>query len=252
MPWDPNVYNKFKEKRYQPFYDLISHVQPTPIARILDLGCGTGELTKFVSDTFPEAEVLGVDTSAEMLSKAPKQERLSFAKRSVEEQLQLNDKWDVIVANASLQWVNDHWKLFPLIISKLSPGGQLAVQMPSQKENVLNQILLQLVQEAPYYEALNGEIRHSPVLTLDEYTQLLYSNGAKETIVYQKVYPIIAQSTETLYEFISGSALVPYMENFQKPVKSAFTKEFKRRIEERFPSAPMVYAFKRIFLVGRF
>lgn len=252
MPWDPDVYNKFKAKRYEPFYDLIGHIQTKQGARVLDLGCGTGELTKVVADKFSDAEVLGVDTSSEMLAKAPEHDGLSFAQRSVEEQLALPDKWDVIIANASLQWVNDHLRLFPKIISKLLPGGQLAVQMPSQKENVLNQILLELVQEKPYFEELDGEIRYSPVLSLDAYTQLLYSNGAKETIVYQKVYPIIVQSIETLYDFISGSALVPYMEKLQEPLKAKFTKEFKRRIAEHFPSSPMVYAFKRIILVAKF
>lgn len=252
MPWNPDVYNQFKKKRYEPFYDLISHIHAKPGMRIIDLGCGTGELTKVIADRFPGSRVLGVDTSAEMLAKAPQQENISFAQRSVEEQLQLANKWDAIVANASLQWVNDHADLFPKIISKLLPGGQLAVQMPSQQENLLNQILYKLVHEQPYYEALNGAIRYSPVLTLDDYTHLLYSNGAKETVVYQKVYPIIAQSIETLYDFISGSALVPYMEKLEEPVKAAFTAAFKERIAGHFTASPMVYSFKRIILVAGF
>lgn len=252
MPWDPDIYNKFKGKRYEPFYDLITHIHAEPGMKILDLGCGTGELTKIAADKFPGTSVLGVDTSAEMLAKAPDQKNMSFANRSVEEQLQLADKWNVIIANASLQWINDHHILLPKIISALLPGGQLAVQMPSQKENVLNQLLYTLVHEPRYYEVLKDDIRHSPVLTLDEYTQLLYKNGAKETIVYQKVYPIIAQNIETLYEFISGSALVPYMEKLNEPLKSAFTTAFKIRISDHFTEAPMVYSFKRIILVARF
>lgn len=252
MPWDPDVYNQFKEKRYEPFYDLISHIHAKPGMNILDLGCGTGELTRIIADKFPGARVLGVDTSAEMLSKASGHPNISFAQRSIEEQLQLAEKWDLIVANASLQWVNDHPALFPTLISRLLPGGQLAVQMPSQKENLLNQLLYELVHESPYYEVLEDVVRHSPVLSLDDYTQLMFSNSAKEVLVYQKVYPIIAQSVETLYDFISGSALVPYMEKLAEPMKPAFTKIFKERIADRFPSPPMVYAFKRIILVAGF
>src|ERR1044071_779429 len=150
MPWNPDIYNKFKEKRYEPFYDLIGHIDDKPGMKILDLGCGTGELTRIAADKFSESTLLGVDTSAEMLSKASDQKNISFAQRSIEEQLQLADKWDVIIANASLQWVNDHPVLFPRIISKLLPEGQLAVQMPSQKENLLNQLLYELVHESPY------------------------------------------------------------------------------------------------------
>ena len=252
MPWNPDVYNQFKEKRYAPFYDLISHIYVEQGMSILDLGCGTGELTKVLADKFPGSQVLGIDTSAEMLVKAPQQDNISFVQRPVEEQLALPDRWNVIVANASLQWVEDHAILFPRIITNLLPGGQLAVQMPSQKENILNQILYKLVHESPFYDVLKGAIRHSPVLSLDDYTSLLVGNGAKDIIVYQKVYPIIAQSIETLYEFISGSALVPYMEKLEEPLRSQFVRVFKERIAQYFPASPMVYAFKRIILVASF
>lgn len=252
MPWNPDVYNQFKEKRSAPFHDLISHIHAAPGLRMIDLGCGTGELTKVLADKFPESQVLGIDSSAEMLAKAPQQDNISFAQRSVDEQIALPDKWDVIVANASLQWVEDHAVLFPRIISKLLPGGQLAVQMPSQPENVLNQLLYKLVHESPFYDVLKDDIRHSPVLSLDDYTTLLFGNAAREVLVYQKVYPIVAQSIETLYEFISGSALVPYMEKLQEPLQSDFVRVFKERIAQYYPTSPMVYAFKRIILVARF
>lgn len=252
MPWNPDIYNKFKEDRHKPFYDLISHIDARPGMRILDLGCGTGELTRIVADKFRDVQVLGVDSSAEMLSKTSGQQNISFAHRSIEEQLQLADKWDVIIANASLQWVDDHASLFPRIISGLLPGGQLAVQMPSQKENLLNQKLFEIIHEAPYYEVLKGAIRHSPVLSLDDYTQLLFNNTAKEVVIYQKVYPIITGSVETLYDFISGSSLVPYMEKLQEPLRSTFTEAFKKRIAGSFDSSPMVYPFKRIILVAQF
>ncbi|HEY2347545.1 MAG TPA: methyltransferase domain-containing protein, partial [Puia sp.] len=214
--------------------------------------CGTGELTKILADKFAESKVLGIDTSAEMLAKAPLQDNLSFSRISIQKQIELNVKWDLILANASLQWINDHQELFPAMIARLSGDGQLAVQMPSQKENLLNQILFELVHEPPYFEKLSGVIRQSPILSLDEYTFLLIRSGAKQVVIYQKVYPLITQSIDSLYEFIAGSALIPYMEKLDENMKSEFEKEFRYRISKSFPSSPFIYAFKRLILVGQF
>ncbi len=252
MPWNPEVYNQFKSKRQEPFHDMITLLHARPGMSILDLGCGTGELTEILASRFPASRVMGVDTSAEMLSRAPRSERLSFVRRSVEEQLAREEKWDIVVANASLQWINDHRRLFREIIRTILPEGQLAVQMPAQKENLLNQLLEELVQEQPYFARLKKVVRHSPVLTLDDYTQLLYELGAKETVIFKKVYPIIATSVDSFYEFIAGSALIPYMEAMEELMRHSFKKDFKSRIAAKFSTSPMVYSFKRIILVARF
>lgn len=252
MPWNPDIYNQFKENRYEPFYDLISHINPKPNMRLLDLGCGTGELTKIVADRVQAAFALGVDSSAEMLSKVPQQSNLSFVQRTIEEQLAINDEWDLIVANASLQWITEHEQLIGKIVARLAPGGQLAIQMPCQAENKLNQLLYELAAEETYAEATKAAIRPLPVLSLDAYTQLLYTHGALDTVVYQKVYPIISDTADKLYDFIAGSSLIPYMETLTEPIKSKFLAAYKKSIEAAFPLRPMVYAFKRVLLVAQF
>ncbi|HVY75190.1 MAG TPA: methyltransferase domain-containing protein [Puia sp.] len=252
MPWNPDQYNRFKEDRYKPFYDLISHIADKPDMDIVDLGCGTGELTQVLADRFSASSVLGIDNSPEMLSKAKNDGRVSFQLKSIEDQLQEPETWDLILANASLQWTDDHPTLFNRLIGKLNNDGQLAVQMPSQTENLLNRILLGLVQETPYREALHGWVRHSPVLTLDEYTNILFSNGGRDLAIYQKVYPIVAQSPDELYAFIAGSALIPYMEHLDPSMQKELESEFRRRIAKEFPNHPAVYAFKRLVLYARF
>ena len=220
--------------------------------KIIDLGCGTGELTKILSDKFKESTVLGIDTSAEMLSKPPQQKNLSFLQISIEKEVEKRDQWDLIVANASHQWVENHHQLFPKIFAKLSENGQVAIQMPSQKENKLNQILQELAHQYPFYSFLQRTIRDSPLLSLDDYTSLFFSHGVKEAVIYQKVYPLIVKSTDSLYEFISGTALIPYMEKLSDDLKLKFKAAFKNRIDKSFTSSPTVYAFKRIILVGQF
>lgn len=253
MPWNPEIYNKFKNIRYQPFYDLIDFIQPVNGMKAIDLGCGTGEQTAILADKFKEANFLGVDSSAEMLeqSKALEMDNLHFRKATTEETLKSGEKWDLIFSNAALQWSNDHETLFTELIKRVNPKGQFAVQMPVQPENKLNKILLDLVNEEPFKSYLKGYKRDSPVLSIDQYAQILFDGGLEELQILQKVYPIIANDHETLYDFISGSALIPYVERLEGEQKALFIKTYKERIAVHFPKLPAIYSFKRLLLYGR-
>lgn len=253
MPWNPEIYNKFKNIRYQPFYDLAGFIQPVKGMKAIDLGCGTGEQTAILADKFKEANFLGVDSSAEMLekSKSLEMDNLHFRNATTEETLKSGEKWDLIFSNAALQWSNDHEILFPELIKLVNPKGQFAVQMPVQPENKLNVILSDLVDEEPFKSYLKGYKRDSPVLSIDEYAQILFDGGLQELQILQKVYPIIANDHETLYNFISGSALIPYIERLKGEEKALFIKAYKERIAEHFPKLPAIYSFKRILLYGK-
>lgn len=255
MPWDPEKYNQFKTIRYQPFFDLSALISPDGLKNAVDIGCGTGEQTKILSEKFDTASFLGIDPSTEMLVKSGelKSERLHFKQSTVEAFITASKEksWDLIFSNAALQWSNDHLILFPRLISLLSPTGQLAIQMPVQKENVLNRLLLGLVQEEPYAGFLKGWKRESPLLGMDEYAQIMFENGLSNLHILQKVYPIIANSAEDLFDFISSSSLIPYLERMTTSQQELFTAAFKRRIQKEFNRYPAIYAFKRLLLYGR-
>lgn len=252
MTWDPSKYNEFKEDRYKPFGDLTSHIVDRPNLKVIDLGCGTGELTQKLSNQLTNPVVLGIDSSAEMLAKAPQQENILFRQFSISEQLEQETKWDLIFSNAALQWVDHHEELFTKIISRINSGGQLAVQMPQQTENVLNKILLDLVQEEPYASYLNHWTRPSPVLTLDQYAKILFDNGGENLVLYQKVYPLISTQQDSFFDFISGSALTVYQERLKDQEFQELSNEFKKRINLYFPAVPSIYAFKRLLMYATF
>lgn len=254
MAWNPEKYNEFKSVRYKPFFDLAALIEDRPGMEVIDLGCGTGELTAMLADKLTDARVLGVDSSAEMLEEAAQfgREGLGFEQQTIEEAVQAGKQWDLVFSNAAIQWVDHHQQLFPAILARIRPGGQVAIQMPCQQENVLNQLLLQLADEEPYSSVLNNWNRLSPVLSMDDYAQMLFVHGGRNITVFQKVYPLIANSHDDLYQFISGSALIPYFERLEGAVKEQFILEYKRRIAERFPQLPALYAFKRIILYAQF
>ncbi|WP_426479934.1 methyltransferase domain-containing protein [Chryseobacterium sp. CBSDS_008] len=227
-------------------------MKPENTIKAIDLGCGTGEQTSILTEKFTGSTFLGIDSSAEMLEKSKKyeNENLHFKLQTIEEAVPSDQKWDLIFSNAALQWTDDHETLFPKIIGSLSPGGQLAIQMPVQNENILNQILMQMVDEEPYASQLNHFKRDSPVLSMDDYAQILFDNGVQDIEIFQKVYPIIADDYEDLYTFISGTALLPYLERLEGEQKENFISEFKSRIVQRFTKYPAIYAFKRILMYG--
>lgn len=252
MPWNPDLYNTFKDIRYQPFYDLLGFIQSNHPDKIVDLGCGTGEQTSIIAERFPNAAVLGVDSSPEMLqqSAAVERQNLSFRQQTIEELAASDEKWDIIFSNAALQWSDNHELLFPSLLSLLQPGGQFLVQMPMQKDNTLNRILLELAEEEPFRDYLKGWTSQSPVQSIDAYTQWLFDAGLVNLRVEQRVYPIIATDHDTLYQFIAGSALIPYMERLATEERSLFIEAYKRRIAAAFPKLPAIYAFKRLLLYG--
>ena len=253
MPWNPETYNQFKNIRFKPFFDLSDLIIDESSMKAIDLGCGTGEQTAILAEKFSQSTFIGIDSSAEMLEKSKnlENERLHFRQATTEEMLKSDENWDLIFSNAALQWSDNHQDLFPQLISKLKTNGQLAIQMPYQPGNILNQILFELAKEEPFKTQLNSWNRPSAVLTIDEYAQILFDNGIEDLNLSQKVYPIIAEDHETLFNFISGSALIPYLERLTEDQQKAFTTEFKHRIAKHFTKFPAIYSFKRILMYGR-
>lgn len=253
MPWNPEKYNQFKSIRYQPFFDLMGLISEDGLNKGIDIGCGTGEQTSLLAEKFSEASFLGIDASAEMLAESRKYEqaRLQFQQTTIEEFAAASSTWDLIFSNAALQWSDHHEVIFPKLLSQLNDKGQFAVQMPVQKENLLNKLLTDLVKTQPFAGYLNNCSRESPVLSIDEYAQIMFESGLKDIQIIQKVYPIIADIPETLFDFISGSALIPYLERLSEKEQILFNAEYKYRIEREFKKFPAIYAFKRLFLYGR-
>ncbi|RYD73276.1 MAG: methyltransferase domain-containing protein [Sphingobacteriales bacterium] len=254
MAWNPNTYNQFKNERAAPFHDLLALVKPVANMKVIDLGCGTGETTKIIADTLFSAFVTGIDSSAEMLAGSAKfaTDRLTFKVHGIEKQLDSNEKFDLIFSNAAIQWVDDHEVLFPKIINSINKGGQLAIQMPAQHHNRTNILLNELADEAAFNKALQNFKRASPVLDTDRYASILFENGATSITVFEKIYPLILKDTEALYHWVSGTALIPYLEKLDEVGKANFIAAYKEKLKKNFANSPVFYPFKRILMHANF
>jgi trans-aconitate 2-methyltransferase len=244
MPWDPDRYHQFDKERTAPFDDLLSLVSRRPGLRVIDLGCGTGELTRRLADALPDSDVLGVDNSASMLGRAAAQARpgLRFEACDIRD---VTGTWDLVFSHAALQWVEDHRSLVPRLLTLVSPGGQLAVQVPSNHGHPTHTLILELAGQEPYREALNGWRRLSPVLTIDAYAEMLYQGGAREFVVFEKVYPHVLANADALADWTSGTALVPYFERLSSELTARFMTEYRTRLHALYPGSPVFYPFRR-------
>jgi trans-aconitate 2-methyltransferase len=249
MPWDPNQYHKFQEHRSAPFFDLLALVAVRPDLKVVDLGCGTGELTSQLADALASSDVTGLDSSPQMLEKAQALARpnLRFVPG---DQARLTGEWDLIFSNAALHWSEDHTELIPNLFGRLTAGGQIVVQIPSNFDHISHQLIRETAGEEPFRSILDGFIRHAPVLSIDQYAQILFDCGGEDIVAFEKVYAHILADSEAVVEWISGTACVPYFERLGGH-KDEFVQVIRAKMHKALPQSPVFYPFRRTFFSAR-
>jgi trans-aconitate 2-methyltransferase len=250
MPWNPDLYHKFQAQRAAPFEDAVKLVKVRPGLRVIDLGCGTGELTRRLADLLPDSDVVGMDNSAQMLEKAAQYAGpgLRFELGSIED---VSGEWDLIFSHAAVHWVEDHAALIPRLLGHVASGGQMVVQMPSNFAHYSHQAIRQLATEEPFVTALGGWNRKAPVLEIDAYAELLFKAGGEDIVIFEKVYPHVLENADAVADWVSGTALVPYFERLGD-LRDSFMEEYRARLRAQWPESPVFYGFRRtLFSVTR-
>ena len=250
MPWDPKQYLKFQSERFAPFDDLFALVDVRPGLRVVDLGCGTGDLTLRLAERLPDSDVLGLDSSSEMLAQAETliRQGLRFERRAIEDVV---GSWDLVFSHAALQWVEDHRALIPRVIALVASGGQIAVQVPSNHHHESHLFIRETAAEEPFRAALGGWSRIAPVLPIDEYAEMLYDNGATDVIVFEKIYPHVLADSDAIADWVKGTALVPYLERLPEDLREPFMTRYREKLRARWPEAPVFYPFRRTLFVAK-
>jgi trans-aconitate 2-methyltransferase len=249
--WEPETYLTYAGIRFRAGLDLLLRIPKAEYKTIYDLGCGTGHLTRMLADTFPSADVTGVDSSREMLAEA----RREFPSISwVQTDLR---SWrpqaapDLIYSNAALHWVADHEQLFPSLMRMLRPGGVLAVQMPRHFESPSHLELRDLVLQPEW------RIRLEPLLLAtvpspETYWEWL-SPHASDLDIWETIYLQVLDGKDPVVNFMRGTALRPFLSVLSEPEAARFISEFAERMAKAYPARPdgkTLFPFRRIFVIA--
>ena len=251
--WDPSQYEKFLRERSAPFFDLVDLVRKRPGMRTVDLGCGTGELTRRLHDgllALGGATTVGVDSSARMLEKAA-----AFAapglrfERGTIEAYSPEGPLDLVFSNAALHFVDGHEALFSRLAGWLAEGGQLAAHIPANQDHPTHRSAHAVAGEEPFREALGGYLHPTNLLPVQRYAELLHRLGLREQLVRLNVYTHLLESRESVVEWVKGSILTEYESRMPSALYPRFLSRYAEVLLPQLPDErPFFFTFKRVLL----
>jgi trans-aconitate 2-methyltransferase len=250
--WDPGQYLQFADERLRPALDLLGRVPLPAPKRIVDLGCGAGNVTAVLKQRFPGAEVTGVDGSAPMLERA---RTAAPDCRFVQADIgawHTDTTPDLIYSNAALHWIGGHDVLFPRLMSLLAPNGVLAVQMPAMHDAPFRRLQLQVAATGPWAPTLRGHASAGDILSAGEYWDLLKPHAATLHI-WETTYLHPLSGEDPIVEWAAGSSLRPFLEPLNPELGEGFRRAYSEALRPHYPrraDGTTLLPFRRLFMVA--
>lgn len=256
MPaWDAHLYLKFGDERTQPAVDLVTRVNLTAPARIIDIGCGPGNSTAVLRARWPNAQVTGLDSSPEMIEAARADQpgcEWILADASSWRQGTAAD-YDLVFSNAALQWMPDHAALVPGLMRRVRPGGALAFQMPARAYSKIHQMILD-VADAPEWSQRMGAARQGFTLERPGFYYDLLSGAAAKLDIWETEYCHVMPDRDAIIQWVSGAAVRPFLDALgSEEERQRFIVQLSARVERAYPlqqDGKVLFPFRRLFVVA--
>ncbi|MHA7275741.1 trans-aconitate 2-methyltransferase [Arthrobacter sp. Hz1] len=255
MRWDPTQYSLHSEHRGRPFLDLVVRISHPAPHVIVDLGCGPGDQTRLLADRWPEAQVLGLDSSPDMVERARDSPdlppNLRFEVGDVRDWLPGSDV-DVVTTNAVLQWVPGQAELVESWARALRPGAWLALQVPGNFGSPAHTLMRELAGSGAWRDKLRGVLRHTDVVSEPtDYLRSLSGVGMNAD-VWETTYQHVLTGPDPVLQWLMGTGLRPVLHALGDDDGAAFVEQYAALLRGAYPDEPWgtVFGFRRIFAVG--
>jgi trans-aconitate 2-methyltransferase len=254
--WDPERDLTYADERGRPFVELMARVAADRPRTVVDLGCGPGNLTALLAERWPDARILGIDSSPEMIESASNAvDTVAFEVGDLRAWVGAaeHDAVDVLVSNATLQWVPGHLDLLPGLVAAVAPGGWLAFQVPGNFDEPSHTIRNELAAQASYAEHTRD------VATPDAHDAATYLDalsGIGCTIdAWETTYLHVLRGEDPVFTWVSGTGARPTLQALEAvdpELRDRFEDEFKRRLRAAYPEHGygVVLPFRRVFVVA--
>lgn len=250
--WNASLYTKFERERTLPSKDLLSRIQLDHPQRILDIGCGPGNSTRELLLRFPDAEIIGLDNSQNMLDKAKiETPGARYVLADASGDLYFLGSFDLVFSNAALQWIPGHLSLLPRLMELLNRGGALAVQIPNTSNMAITEALHRTAGSEKWASRFDGkEPGHSAKEPFEYYDALC---GAGELSVWETQYHHVMADHRKIIEWYESTGLRPYLSLLDKPEQAQFKEDLLENVKALYPlrkDGTVLFPFRRIFLLA--
>jgi trans-aconitate 2-methyltransferase len=254
MSWNAKQYSLFEAERTRPVRDLLAAIDPPHVRTAADIGCGPGNSTEMLQARFPDAVIRGIDSSTDMLAAA--RQRLPGIQFDRVDISTWGDPgpYDTILANAVLQWVPDHRRTISRLVSKLSKGGILAIQMPYNLDEPVHVLMREIAKDGPWAPQIGslGESR----ITREKpqwYWSLLSEQCAKVDIWLTTYYHVLPGGVGQIVEWFKGTSLQIFLDPLGDQARASYLERYRNALMNAYPEnrdGSVILPFPRLFITG--
>jgi len=252
VTWDPESYLRFSDERLRPGLELLSRVPATEPEAVIDLGCGTGNITRLIATRWPQSRVVGLDSSSSMLEVAKRSEPgIEWVLGDITD-WSAPAEYGLVFSNAALHWVDGHESLVARLTRAVRSGGTLAIQMPDNWAEPTHSIPARVLDGPRFADDHRRLLLRDRVASPEAYRNWIGPDF--DVDIWHTTYQHVLEGADPVLTWVTGSILAPVLDGLDPERRLLFLETCRSEYVHAYPSQPdgtTVLAFRRLFIVAR-